>query len=309
MRRTGGVLLVVVGLLASGCGAARDLPVPAGFQQAVRDVARDKEPAFTGSTCLAFKDDQETYRYRAEYTVAEPVEAVTARVRTSGLARGWQVFRAKSGAFLMSSWHERGPIIVGVSADGPNTKVSAVNSYNCANPADPGRDVPEDDPLHQAMAGAVPELGDGQKRVLERAYTAGRELSIAIAPLLDTREIEPSVALPLPVDLAKGPVEVEACSGGVKLHAKAAAVQGFISGTTDIEAVEQRVYAAARAQWQAVDRSLTDQHGLSVRLARASGSTTVQLYLTIARGEDQQKRPGLTVRGAVLTGCVPSTAS
>nr|CTQ97638.1 hypothetical protein [Kibdelosporangium sp. MJ126-NF4] len=146
------------GLLVSGCGGpqTKDLAVPDEFQRLVRGVAVGAQPTFTGSTCVFAPREGKSYRYRAEYTVPAPLDEATEQVRRTGADRGWQLFRSKQGAFLMTHKLELGEVIIGLAADGGNTKVSAVNAFNCGHPDRPDDPFP-DDPLYQAKRDAEPQ--------------------------------------------------------------------------------------------------------------------------------------------------------
>nr|CEL20414.1 hypothetical protein [Kibdelosporangium sp. MJ126-NF4] len=298
------------GLLVSGCGQSiKDIPVPVEFQRPIRDVAGGAQPGFTGSTCFSKPlEERDSHRYRAEYTVPGPVAKVAEQLRAAGVTRGWQPYRTKTGEFLLVRGHNRDEVIVGVAADGQNTKVSAVSEDNC-------NDAVPRDPLSNAMQNADPDLAPRQRQLLASAYDAVRELGVGIGPMLDPGKADPD-RLPSPppipddypsTDLAGCDVNPAEGTRGAQWRGSGpgAPLAGFVTDTTDLKVVEDRIQTVAGKRWKATSRKQDGSQRLSYTLERDIGGVSAALTVELAQAEDHRKKPGVQVKGNLLTGCVP----
>ncbi|MCE7003410.1 hypothetical protein LWC34_11300 [Kibdelosporangium philippinense] len=294
MRRSGALLGALC--LLGGCAQADESPVPADFQQIIRDISGVADPDFAGSTCATQAPDRrEGYRYTAELTVQGTGE----QVRKAAIERGWQPYRTKDREELLVG-KSQATIIVGFAEDGKNTKVSAVMESNCVS-------GPEN-PLVQELRTADPDLQPTQKQRLAAAYQLVRTAGVTIGPLLDPGHVDPEeIPWPPPVPDYFPRVNLEGCVVNDRgaLGARWLAdyvVDGFITDTTDVKTGEQRVVAALGDQWK-----ISERKDDVITFERSAGAVPGMLSLRITQQSGQRGVPGLHLKGQLSTGCVPPT--
>lgn len=280
--------------------------MPENFRQAVGAIAGDARPGFTGTTCFSKPlEERDSYHYQAEYTVTQPVAAVVEQVRGAGVKHGWQPYRTRQGELLMVRQLDKRDVVVGVTADGRNTKVSAAMEFNC------GGDDVADNPLYKAKLTAAPDLAPRQRQLLASAYEAVRETGIAIGPLLDPGKADPN-RLPSPPPSSNADLTgcaADAGTGAMGAHwsgsGVGAPVSGFVTDTTDLAVVEERIKSVVGRRWEAKDHKRDDPKRVSYTVERDIGGVSARLFVLLERTEDHQGKPGVRVQGNLGTGCVP----
>ncbi|WP_143230394.1 hypothetical protein [Actinosynnema sp. ALI-1.44] len=311
MRKTGGALLVVIGLLVSGCGQSiKDLDVPGDFQRLIRDVAVGGQPVFSGKTCFSKPlEERQSYRYRAEFTAPGTLAEVSRQLRGSAVGHGWQPHRTKDGEFVLIRSLNKREVVLSAVADGQNTKVSAFTEDNC------GGDVPRD-PLLNLVLGdnADPDLAPRQRQLLASAYDAVHQLGVAITQELDPGRVDPAKTPsppPIPDDYPRTDLktcDVDAATGAQGAQwVSSGLVAGFHTDTTDFKVVEDRIQAVAGKRWKAIGRKDDVTKRVSYELEREVGGVRAALVVELKQTEDHHAKPGVNVQGGIVTGCVPPT--